>query len=126
MVRYNYNQQVFPPAPFVYVTVNRPDGPASGVLLPALLDTAADRSVIPYSVVSSLRLVQLDETPIVGFGGHVTTVPTYFVEVQIRHLTAREVEAVASPDEPYCLLGRDILNGLRISLDGPGLTMEIE
>jgi hypothetical protein len=47
MVRYAYNQQVTPPAPFVHVTVRPPHKGHAGVIVPAQIDTAADLSVIP-------------------------------------------------------------------------------
>ena len=38
----------------------------------------------------------------------------------------RVIRVVASRDEPYVLLGRDVLNGHRVILDGPRLHLEIE
>jgi hypothetical protein len=35
------------------------------------------------------------------------------------------VKVVASPDEPYALLGRDVLNKHTIVLDGPNLILEV-
>ena len=69
MIPYRYNQQVTPPAPFIHLTIRHPadDGPL--VTLPALLDTAADLTVIPWRVVDELRLLQHDEVEAVGFGG---------------------------------------------------------
>jgi len=67
-MRYNYNRQLTPPAPFVHV---RAAAPASGKAveqIAAQLDSAADRSVIPWSVVEALQLPQLDELPALGFG----------------------------------------------------------
>jgi hypothetical protein len=44
-MRYNYNRQVSPPAPFVHVTIAVPGEIASLQDQPAQLDCAADRSV---------------------------------------------------------------------------------
>jgi hypothetical protein len=93
---------------------------------PAQLDTAADLTVIPSRLVNELQLDQLGELPILGVGAHLATLPTFLVQIQIRDLPARVVEVVASHDEPYVLLGRDILNQFRITLDGPNLLLEIE
>jgi hypothetical protein len=125
MVRYAYNQQVSPPAPFVHVTVRPPwEGPA-GVVVPAQIDTAADLSVIPGRLVEELQLLPLDTVPTLGFGGHLVTLPTFLVELQVRDLVLVTVKALASHDEPYVLLGRDVLNRFTVLLDGPNLVLEM-
>jgi Aspartyl protease len=125
MVRYNYNQQVTPAAPFVHVFLRPPfDGPGE-IEVPAQIDTAADLSVIPARYVEELELVPLDSVSTLGFGGHLLTLPTYLVELQIRDLDPITVKVVASHDEPYALLGRDVLNRHTILLDGPNLVLEV-
>jgi hypothetical protein len=44
----------------------------------------------------------------------------------LRQSTPKIVRVVASRDEPYVLLGRDVLNDYRAILDGPLLRSEIE
>ena len=39
---------------------------------------------------------------------------------------ATDVLVAACHTEPYILLGRDVLNGFRIVLDGPALRIELE
>ncbi|MGC1721904.1 MAG: aspartyl protease family protein [Isosphaeraceae bacterium] len=125
MVRYTYNQQVSPPAPFVHVSVRPPYEGAVGITVPAQIDTAADLSVIPGRLVDELQLVPLDSVAALGFGGHLLTLPTYLVELRVRELDPVTVKALASPDEPYALLGRDVLNQFTIWLDGPNLVLEL-
>ncbi len=126
MVRYAYNRQVTPPAPFVHVTVRPPYDGAAGVEVPAQLDIGADLTVIPGNLIEALKLVPLDSVSAVGFGGHVLTFPTYMVELCIRGLNPVTIKVIASPDEqPYSLLGRDLLNRFRIILDGPNLVAEL-
>jgi hypothetical protein len=125
MIRYAYNRQVEPPAPFVHVALRRPGGASSLDDLPAQVDSAADRTVIPGGLVTRLGLVPLDEVPVAGFGGQVLLVPTYFVEVTVRGQPPQPVEVLAHEGESHVLLGRDVLNHHRLLLDGPGLTLEI-
>jgi predicted aspartyl protease len=126
MIRYSYNQQVTPPAPFVHVTLQPPESTAAVSDLPALLDTAADITVIPAHVAEDLHLIPLDDMPIGGFDGRVTWVSTFLVQLGIRQFPPRVIRVVASRDEPYVLLGRDVVNGYRLLLDGPQLRLEIE
>lgn len=126
MIRYNYNRQVTPPAPFVHVSVHSPNLGAAASDLPALLDTAADVSVIPAVVAEKLALVPLGEVPIGGFDGRVTWVRTFLVQIAPRGFEPTTVRVVASRDEPHVLLGRDVLNAYRILLDGPRLQFEMQ
>lgn len=126
MIRYNYNQQIAPPAPVVHVTIRSPHQETAVSETPALLDTAADITVLPARVAEELHLIPLDEVPIGGFDGHVTWVPTFLVQLALRHGTPRTIRIVASRDEPYILLGRDVLNFHRVILDRPQLRLEIE
>lgn len=50
---------------------------------------------------------------------------SYSVFVQVRHQKSIEVEVVAHANEATVLLGRDVLNHLRIVLDGPNKILEI-
>ncbi len=47
MIRYNYNHQIVPPAPFVHVTVRCVETGQQIGQAPAQVDIAADRTVLP-------------------------------------------------------------------------------
>lgn len=126
MVRYNYTQSVEPPAPFVHATIRCPNRDQSLSDVPALIDSAADRSVVPLRFIERLGLVQIDEISIMGFGGHIVVAPTFLIEIGLRHLPTVIVEVIADDDEPYVILGRDVLNSFRVLLDGPNLVVEIQ
>jgi predicted aspartyl protease len=125
MIRFNYTRQVEPPAPFVYVSLRCPRMGISVHDLPAQIDTAADRTVIPGSLVDPLGLEFVDTIDAAGLGGRVFAVSAYLIELTIRTLSPHKVIAIAHGDEPYVLLGRDVLNRHRLLLDGPGLALEI-
>lgn len=93
--------------------------------VPALLDVGADRTVIPLRLVEELAVVKSGEATFEGLGGNQTRLALYFVQVVIHDLPPVTVEAAADPQEPYMLLGRDVLNQFRIVLDGPQLALEI-
>jgi hypothetical protein len=52
--------------------------------------------------------------------------PTYRLELSIRDCPAVLIEVLAHPEEPFLLLGRDVLNRHRVVLDGPSLALEID
>jgi predicted aspartyl protease len=126
MVRYAYNRQVNPPAPFVHLVVLSPHEGSPGLEVPALLDTGADITVIPGRLVGELSLIPLDSILAVGFGGQTLTLPTYLVELRIRGLKPIKIKVLASYDEHYSLLGRDVLNQFKVTLDGPNLSLQLD
>lgn len=110
-----------PPCPELPVRIASPDG-ERGVLLPALVDTGADLSVLPLSLVRVLALPLVGEVRLQGFGGGEQPWPLYAAEVQVESL--RDIfQVLAFGSE--ALLGRDVLNHLRLVLDGPRLTLEV-
>lgn len=91
----------------------------------ALLDSGADRTVIPAKVVADLGLSALRTILVGGLGNEPQELSTYSVVMQPRNLRALEVEVLAHEGETYVLLGRDVLNQLRVVLDGPNQVLEI-
>jgi predicted aspartyl protease len=126
MMRYTYNRQFEPPAPFIHVSLKCLETGKSVENLPMLIDSGADRTVIPGSLVDQLDLVPLEELRVAGLGGRVFSAPAYKVELTIRTLLPEKVLLIAHDEEPYVLLGRDVVNRHRLLLDGPGLALEMD
>ena len=61
-----------------------------------------------------------------GFGGLTASIPTFLIRTELRQLPPLVLEVLASPGEPYVLLGRHVLNRFHIVLDGPKLVIELE
>jgi hypothetical protein len=126
MIRYRYNPSIDPPAPFLYVTLTNPATSASRANVPAQVDCAADRTVLPATVVQDLELQPVGEIDVAGLGGDVRRMHLYGVGLGIHDLAPRMVKVVGSEGEPWILLGRDVLNGYRVVLDGPQQALEID
>ncbi len=126
MIRYNYVSGPTHPVPFVYVTLRTHDGSAELTHVPAQVDTGADNTVVPQSLADQLGILPVRQLPVRGLEGAVVVLPTILAQLGIHPLPPLVVEVLAAKDEPYVLLGRDILNRYRIILDGPGLALEIE
>jgi predicted aspartyl protease len=125
VIRYRYNTQLQPPAPFVYIQLRNPGDGNQLANVPAQIDTAADRTVLPQSLVKALDLAQIGTMRIGGLGGITYELPTYVVYAGIHDFAMQPVKIVASAEEHWILLGRDVLNAIRFVLDGPHGVLEV-
>src|SRR5260370_1236598 len=125
MIRYRYNSQYMPPAPFVYVTARSLDGTRELELVPAQVDVGADRTVLPLAIANQLGLPLVRKVPVNGLGGSILYLPTFIAQIQIHQLPAMSIEVLASAEEPFVLLGRDMLNSYNLFIYGPQLALEI-
>jgi len=123
MIRYRYATHRAPPAPFVNVTL-RCAATGTTATVAAQLDTGADRTVLPGNVVEALGLVEDGRMQFQGFAGAIVELPLFLVELRIENLPELAIRAVLGDAEPHVLLGRDVLNGHRLLLDGPGLMLD--
>ena len=101
MIRYNYNRQVNPPAPFVHVTIERPSADGTTVEIPAQIDSAADITVIPWRVVEELKLVQFGEQRVGGFGGYTLELPTFLIRIGLRGRLSHPIIPHAAMSETF-------------------------
>jgi hypothetical protein len=126
MIRYRYQAALEPPAPFVHVNLRDPTSGATLADVPAQVDSAADRTVLPPRLVEALGLEKFADRPVAGLGGDVGQLPTYWVLVGVHDLSPRSQLVFACDGEPWVLLGRDVLNQYRVILDGPASAVEIQ
>jgi predicted aspartyl protease len=99
----------------VPLRVARP-GAAEAVLLPALVDTGADCTLIPAAVARHLGLPVIDRVSVQGLGGAVRRVPVHAASAAFGGL---RVLARLAAYEAETILGRDLLNRAVALLDGP-------
>lgn len=126
MIRYRYNHQLNPPAPFVNVTLRCPTTGTRSTNLPAQLDCAADRTILPGRVIEAMGLVEDGRAFFQGFASEIIELPIFLIEVHVHEFRPLLIRAALGENEPHILLGRDVLNAHRILLDGPQVALEIE
>jgi hypothetical protein len=74
-----YDQEVQPPAPFLDVVVRHPEDLILEARIQAKIDTAADISAVPTTLVTQLGLPIVSKLVIEGYDGVPATVSTYGV-----------------------------------------------
>ena len=103
--------------PVVEVSVAGPKGNA--VSVSGLLDTGADLTCFPIEHLKALRLgLDYDVATVGGTTGE-GNCRIYTLNMSINRCSFEEVDVIAS-SFPYALVGRNILNGFRVTFDGPG------
>ena len=122
-MRIDYNQSIDPPAPFISIVVAHPLRSTSEQQVMAKIDSGADITALPMNVVQQLNLPTNHFLEIAGYDNQVVSLPVYDTRLTLAHIRVR-LETVAI-SENHAILGRDVLNLLRLMLDGPALTLEI-
>ena len=122
-MRVDYNRLISPPAPFIQIQVAHPDHPLHLQPIVAKIDSGADVTALPLSIIQHLNLPIMDVLDVSGYDDRVSTIQTYFAIIELAKVRGR-IQVIAISEE-YALLGRDVLNHLRVLLDGPALALEI-
>ncbi len=117
-----YDAQRTPPAPILPLRVGVPRGEAT-VAVVALVDSGADMTVLPQAVVRQIGLPAIGEITVRGVGGASRRVPLYAAQVEAPGVS-RVIEVTGLGQE--ALLGRDLLNGWVVTLDGPRQILRVE
>jgi len=120
-----YNTTVAPPAPILDVKVSNPHQPeVEGIDKEALIDSGAFMTAIPEDFVDKLDILPSREIDgVKAYKGKGQKHYAYFVNVSFGEYSFyTEVLAVKRKN---VLIGRDILNQLKLILDGKNLNFDI-
>ena len=108
-----------PPMPVCDITLQSAEG--ARVTLVALIDTGADATLIPAPHLRGIGARRVFEVGLRSQWGERRVVYLYLVDVHISGVTLPGVYVVGDEKGDEVILGRDVLNRLRITLDGPAL-----
>lgn len=122
--RFPYSPARVPPVPAVVVTLLSPDGSRAIPRVSAHLDTAADQTVVPTALLHQLGLRPVGRLSARGFGGGLHAIDVYDLGIDVFGVGTIPIRALSHPAEPFVLIGRDILNQFRVTVDGPNQVVE--
>jgi hypothetical protein len=112
-----------PPAPVARVGLRHPDRGEGIADVPMLIDSGADVTLLSKSAVASLGIVGTGERyQLVAFDG--TTSESEAVRVDLVFMGRRFRGRYLLIDAEVGVVGRDVLNHVRLLLDGPALSWE--
>ena len=113
-----------PPAPVAHVTVS---SPVTGESIPnvnMLIDTGADVTLLPRTPIAQLidSAEGGDQYELEGFNGTRTMAPAVRLELHFLGRVFRGQFLIV--DQDHGILGRNVLNSISLTLDGPNLSWD--
>ena len=126
----SYNERDFnPPAATVDILLTTPDPELFKQFAPikkmALLDTAAEMTAIPSSLVNEFELKKIDEIIVTDYQGNLLRTSIFVIRVMLDELLDLNIRVITS-DHDYVHIGRDIMNKWILYLNGLNKVLKIE
>lgn len=121
---YSWHQQTFdnttlPPSPALSLQIAGPDAYDWLDLTGTLVDTGANATIVPDSILSRILAVEWDQARMRSQWGEYRLVYRYEVDLRIGSRTLSSILVVADDAGTETIIGRDVLNRLRFFYDGP-------
>lgn len=121
---YTYLTTYDPPMPALQVRLGYPAEALTLGPVAAIVDTGADGTLVPQSLIDELRAPFVDNVRVRSHWGEWRNMQLFTVDIGIGSLRFPAVE-VAGDQGQEIVLGRNILSQLRLLLDGPAGQMDI-
>lgn len=117
MIAFPYDSAFDPPAPICEITLSV-QSTGRRISTTAMIDTGADASLVPVSHLNQIAARRVFEATLRSQWGERRRVYLYLVDLQVADLTLPGVYVVGDELGNETILGRDVLNRLRLLLDG--------
>ena len=120
-----YSRALFPPIPVLRLQFGSSIGGERTEWLDALVDTAADGTLVPLRYLLSLDVRAATTGWVRGVTGERRPIAFYYVDVNVGDFTLPGIRVAGDKAASEILVGRDILNKLPLFLDGPQQQSEV-
>ena len=121
---YNYSSDYHPSMPMVDLSIGLPlTEPTVG--LQAIVDSGADATMIPVEYLRQIGARRSRKALMRGVTGDGALVDLFAVAVQLGSYQQRFLEVVGVTDSDEAIVGRDVLNHLMVTLNGPAAVVEV-
>lgn len=122
---YEYSNEYDPPMPIVDVGISKPGRAQADVSVTALVDCGSDGTLIPLDILESAEAKYVGQAYIRGVLGYRQSVDLYLVTLHIAGHKRHAVRVAAVDPDDEIILGRNLLNQLEVTLNGPADMTEI-
>ena len=124
-MRYPYDTSYQPPFPVVRVVFHNSEEGLRTAAENALLDTGSDGSLVPIAYLRQVFAPALTDTRIRSHWGEWRSAQLFVVDIELDGLRLPGVFVVGDEQGDEIVLGRNVLNKLRLLLDGPASATQI-
>ncbi|MBE9508390.1 MAG: hypothetical protein IMY86_10110 [Chloroflexi bacterium] len=124
-MKYPYDANYQPPFPAVRVVFYNSDEGLRTATENALLDTGSDGSLVPIAHLRQIFASALTDTRIRSHWGEWRSAQLFVVDLELDGLRLPGVFVVGDEQGDEIILGRNVLNKLRLLLNGPASLTEI-
>jgi predicted aspartyl protease len=124
MIR-QYLDENYPPMPALEIRLGYPEEALRLGPVVAILDTGADGTIVPQDWLDRISAPLVDEVRVRGHWGDWRIARVFTVDLGIGDLLLPGIEVVGDEEEDEAILGRNVLNRLKLLLDGPQRLTEL-
>lgn len=126
VVTYPYDRQHdSPPAPILPIEIAAPGRARTSHAVMALIDSGADATLLPIDVLEEIGARAVGYATLIGISDRPHLVEVHIVNIVIGPHTLYAVRVLAMPTGSDSIVGRDVLNHLTITLNGPAGATEL-
>ena len=125
IVKFSYDLAYYPGAPSIEIRLAAPESSWAIGPLHAFVDTGADVSLIPAKYIESLGIPPDDRKFLRSQWGERRKVDVYWLDIGIGDWRFPMTEIVADERGQEIIVGRNLLNKLILTLDGPAQLLEV-
>jgi hypothetical protein len=124
-MKYPYDTSYQPPFPAARIVLYNSEEGLRTVPENALLDTGSDGSLVPIAYLRQILAPALTDTHIRSHWGEWRPAQLFVVDLELGGLSLPDVFVVGDEQGGEIVLGRNVLNKLRVLLDGPANLTDI-
>ncbi len=118
-MNYPYNDAYWPDFPVLNVELCNEDDGFRTKSIVALLDTGADASMVPMDLLRQIQAYVIGSSHVRSHWGDRHEVYLFQIDVKLDQITLPGITVIGDEHGDEVVLGRDVLNKLRLLLDGP-------
>ncbi|MFZ1472519.1 MAG: retropepsin-like aspartic protease [Anaerolineae bacterium] len=124
-MKFSYDRAYYPSAPSIEIYLAAPESSWTIGPLQAFVDTGADVSLIPAKHIQSLGIPPDDRKFLRSQWGERRKVDVYWLDIGIGGWRFPMTEIVADDRGQEIVVGRNLLNKLVLTLNGPEQVLEV-